>query len=110
MADEPARPANLLEVDASIAEAVLRPAGEWVTIGGIVGAVRSVGAPGAAPTTLLTLADFHATIDVLAGGRVLGSYEPALDDIVLAGGRLRRSVRGVELVAQVVERFELRTG
>ncbi len=105
-APEPRRP-NRLEVDASIAEAVTRRAGEWVTVGGIVSAATTVSTVEGGRMSILTLADFHASIEVLCHARVLTTLEPEVDDVVLAGGRLSRRGQRTVLTAQVLERFEL---
>lgn len=101
MAEHARRP-NRLEVDASIAEAVTRREGDWVTIGGIVRAV-TVGTTVQSRVAALTLADFNASIEVI----VLGTQRFELDDVLLVAGRLQRRGRRMVLRAQVVERFEL---
>ncbi len=100
-AHEPRRP-NRLEVDASIAEAVTRREGDWVTVGGIVRAV-TVASTAYTRMAVLTLVDFNANIEVV----VLGGHHSELDDVLLVAGRLQRRGRRMVLRAQVVERFEL---
>ena len=101
MAEHARRP-NRLEVDASIAEAVTRREGDWVTLGGIVSAV-TIGTTIHTRMAVLTLADFNASIEVI----VLGDHHSEIDDVLLVAGRLQRRGRRMVLRAQVVERFEL---
>lgn len=99
--------ANVLEVDASIAEAALRRAGDWVTVGGIVSHATTVSTATGSRMALITLADFHAALEVLVPARVLATFEPQVDDVILAAGRLSRRGRRMVLTAQLVERFEM---
>lgn len=103
-ASEPRRE-NVLQVGASIAEALARRDGDWVTVGGIVSAATTVSAAGGQRMSVVTLADFHASIEVLVSGRLLASLEPEPDDVLLVGGRLARRGHRMVLRAQVVERF-----
>ena len=91
-----------LRVDASIAEALQRREGEWVTVGGSVSAVRMSTTSRGARVARITLTDFHGSIDVL----VLGAWVPERDEVVLAGGRIAHAARGIMLVAQVLERYD----
>lgn len=95
-----------LQVDASIAEAVQRREGEWVTVGGIVSGVRMVATAGGERIARLELMDFNASVEVLVFATSLAVFEPALDDVIVVGGRVTRAARGVMLVAQLVERYD----
>lgn len=105
-AREPRRP-NVLEVDASIAEAIARREGDWVTVGGIVGSATAVSTASGSRMAVVTLADFHASIEVIVSGQVLASFDPRVDDVILVGGRVSRRGHRTVLKAQLVERFEL---
>lgn len=106
MADDRSSPPLGLEVDASIAEAVQRREGDWVTVGGIVGGVRTVATSRGGRIARLDLMDFNASVEVLVSARSLGVFEPAVDDVIVVGGRMTRAARGVMLVAQLVERYD----
>ena len=95
-----------LRVQASIAEAVQRREGDWVAVGGSVTALRMVATAGGERLARLTLTDFHASVEVLVFAASLAVFEPAVDDVVLVGGRVTRAARGVMLVAQVIERYD----
>ena len=96
-----------LEVDARIAEAVQRREGDWVTVGGSVSSVRTVADVGGERIARLELTDFNASVEVLVLARSLAVFEPAVDDVIVVGGRVTRAAtRGVTLVAQLVERYE----
>ncbi len=97
---------NRLVVDASIAEAVQRREGEWVTIGGSVSAVRIVAGPDGRRLARVTLTDFNASVEVLVFARTLATLEPQLSEVLVVGGRVTRAARGVMVVAQLVERFD----
>ncbi len=108
MAEEARQPrrANRLQVDASIAEAVTRRAGEWVTLGGIVSGATTVSTAQGGRMAVVTLSDFHASIEVVVRAATLERFEPQLDDVVLAGGRLSRRGRRTVLTAQLIERYD----
>lgn len=95
-----------LVVDASITEVLQRSEGEWVTVGGIVSAVRLTVTSRGDRVTRITLADFHGSVDVLAFARTLDPMIVARDDILLVGGRVTHCRRGPMVVAQLVERFD----
>ena len=95
-----------LEVDASIAEAVQRREGEWVTIGGSVSAVRMVAGPGGQRLARVTLTDFNASVEVLVFTKTLEAHEPQTSEVLVVGGRVTRAARGVMVVAQLLERFD----
>jgi DNA polymerase III alpha subunit len=99
-------PPNRLEVDASIAEAVQRHEGEWVTIGGSVEAVRVVATGGGERIARVTLRDFNAAVEVLVFARTLATLEPAAGDVLIVSGRVTRAARGVMVVAQLLERYD----
>lgn len=99
-------PPHQLQADASIAEAVQRREGDWVTVGGIVSAKRMVATSGGERIARLTLTDFNASVDVLVFAKTLALIDPGVDDVVVVGGRVTRAARGVMVVAQLVERFD----
>jgi DNA polymerase-3 subunit alpha len=96
------------KVDCTLSDLAARRDSDWVTVGGIVSAVKRIRTKKGDPMAFVTLDDLEAQVEVLVFGTALAATDATLeeDEIVLIRGRVDHKEKDkTALIAQDVQRF-----
>jgi DNA polymerase-3 subunit alpha len=102
-------PALRAKADSSIGELADRRDGDWVTVGGMITALKKIKTRKGDMMSFITLGDTEDSVECIVFGKVMESAGSALelDSIVLVRGKVEHKERdATSLVAQQIERFE----
>jgi DNA polymerase-3 subunit alpha len=97
------------KADSSIGELADRRDGDWVTVGGMITALKKIKTRKGDMMSFITLGDTEDSVECIVFGKVMESAGSALelDSIVLVRGKVEHKERdATSLVAQQIERFE----
>ncbi len=94
--------------DCGVADLQTRRDGDWVTVGGIITAVKRIRTRKGDPMVFATLDDLEASVELLIFGNALSKAEDAVatDQVVVVRGRVdHKDATKTALVAQEISRF-----